>query len=301
MGVVRRRGRAPLARSRRRGRSVRAGGRVGEGVGEAVDGRGPIGVAHDCQGLPGRSGAQPPGQPVGVLHPPAVLRQPQPSHLDRVDRVGVLQPKRPYPRPHHPLVAADDLLPGERVLRARSGSASSSSAASTRSLSRIRSLTGRASPRRRAGPTRAETPQTGRAHLEDAVPLGLPQLADVTEQGSGQRQLDLRGDRRELVQALLLGRRLQPSHPGRARRPRRWAGTVAAVPAGAYRDEEGVAPRSAGTGSGGRRGVRPRPPSPRTASGDSGNSGKTRRTGATAQPAQEPQQRATADLVVAVG
>src|SRR6185312_526010 len=32
--------------------------------------------------------------------------------LDRVTRVGVLQSKRPHPRPHHPVVAADDLRPG---------------------------------------------------------------------------------------------------------------------------------------------------------------------------------------------
>jgi hypothetical protein len=36
---------------------LRAGGRVGEGVGEAVDARGPIAVADDCQGFPGWGGA----------------------------------------------------------------------------------------------------------------------------------------------------------------------------------------------------------------------------------------------------
>ena len=73
---------------------LRAGGGVGEGVGEAVNGLwGLSGGAQDPQALAVGGGGQPAAEPVGVLDPIAVLGQPQPGHLHRIHGVGLLQPQ----------------------------------------------------------------------------------------------------------------------------------------------------------------------------------------------------------------
>jgi hypothetical protein len=69
-------------------------------------------MVEDMQAFAAGGGLQPPTQSLGELHSVGVFGEFQPGHLYRVERAGLVQPKRLHRRGDEPTVPAHEFITG---------------------------------------------------------------------------------------------------------------------------------------------------------------------------------------------